>query len=66
MPSISYSILNENKNTVPICYWDYTQWSIIFRGEIWSRSFSDDTDLALHTVQYEMVHFFIINMDPKS
>lgn len=42
------------------------QWSVIYRGEIWSRSFSDDTDLALHTVEYKMVHYFIINMDPKS
>lgn len=66
MPSICYSILNEKKNTVPIYCWDYSQWSIIYRGEIWSRSFSDDTDLALHTVEYKMVHFFIINMDPKS
>ena len=23
MPSISFSILNEKKNTVPIYYWDY-------------------------------------------
>lgn len=66
MPSICYSILNEKKNTVPIYYWNYFQWSVIYRGEIWSRSFSDDTDLALHTVEYKMVHFFIINMDPKS
>ena len=37
-----------------------------FIGAKYGHVVSDDTDLALHTVEYKMVHYFIINMDPKS